>query len=333
MALGRKYSQLSQKEGVSLSINNDPTSSSNCDRLLARIVVFWVSLLVLSIGIDSPTVQGQNLTPESIESSSPTGNGNRVVSRSAPGTSVQTTIVTTSVATPTPVNPSNPASVLAPPASDATRPVSAATASDADFRQPGQTGSAGQLAALPGANQIQYPYPASYPPQYRTALLYPPVRATATCAQCTVPYQIPTLGLSNPVTVRRPNQSLFGSCCGWNRAAVPMTALQVPSIEQPLLQVQPPAQQIPSLSIVDPSQAAFPQPAVQSNFAAGGIPQIGGTSNFFNSPLVQGAGVYQPLIRLANVKPGTYLGQGIIGQPTAYVDGQPIRNLLRYISP
>jgi len=27
------------------------------------------------------------------------------------------------------------------------------------------------------------------------------------------------------------------------------------------------------------------------------------------------------------------LGQGLIGQPTAYVDGQPLRNLLRYVAP
>ena len=34
-----------------------------------------------------------------------------------------------------------------------------------------------------------------------------------------------------------------------------------------------------------------------------------------------------------NLPPSTYLGQGLIGQPTAYVDGQPFRNLFRYISP
>lgn len=42
---------------------------------------------------------------------------------------------------------------------------------------------------------------------------------------------------------------------------------------------------------------------------------------------------YQPLLRFQNLPPGTYMGQGMIGQPTAYVDGQPIRNLLRYIFP
>jgi len=42
---------------------------------------------------------------------------------------------------------------------------------------------------------------------------------------------------------------------------------------------------------------------------------------------------YTPLISLRNLPPGTYLGQGIIGQPKAYVDGEPVRNLFRYILP
>lgn len=42
---------------------------------------------------------------------------------------------------------------------------------------------------------------------------------------------------------------------------------------------------------------------------------------------------YQPILKFQNMPPGTYLGQGFIGQPTAYVDGQPLRNLLRYIFP
>ncbi len=42
---------------------------------------------------------------------------------------------------------------------------------------------------------------------------------------------------------------------------------------------------------------------------------------------------YRPVVRLQNLPPGTYVGQGIIGQPKAYVDGQPMRNLFRYILP
>ena len=64
-----------------------------------------------------------------------------------------------------------------------------------------------------------------------------------------------------------------------------------------------------------------------------GTPQFGRTNNSGLSSLFAGTGQYTPLIQFRNMPPGTYLGQGVIGQPTAYVDGQPIRNLLRYVSP
>ena len=44
-------------------------------------------------------------------------------------------------------------------------------------------------------------------------------------------------------------------------------------------------------------------------------------------------GSINPMIQFRNNPPGTYLGQGLIGQPTAYVDGQPFRNLFRYVTP
>lgn len=40
-----------------------------------------------------------------------------------------------------------------------------------------------------------------------------------------------------------------------------------------------------------------------------------------------------PLIPLRSMPYGTYLGQGIIGQPVAYVEGEPVRNFLRYVFP
>ncbi len=65
-----------------------------------------------------------------------------------------------------------------------------------------------------------------------------------------------------------------------------------------------------------------------------GTPQLNRTNTPFSS-LLAGSGrtAYTPLIQFRNMPPGTYLGQGVIGQPTAYVDGQPIRNLIRYVSP
>jgi hypothetical protein len=42
---------------------------------------------------------------------------------------------------------------------------------------------------------------------------------------------------------------------------------------------------------------------------------------------------YRPLFSLGQENYNVQLGRGIIGQPTAYVSGQPIRNFLRYLSP
>ena len=112
---------------------------------------------------------------------------------------------------------------------------------------------------------------------------------------------------------------------------------------------QAPAFQAPSLNPAVGSGIVAPQVGQGFQFQPGiGTPQFGnaqfGASQFGTpqfgaqgarwwTPFVSGSGVYTPLIRLQSLSPGTYLGQGIIGQPTAYVDGQPVRNLLRYIAP
>jgi hypothetical protein len=92
-----------------------------------------------------------------------------------------------------------------------------------------------------------------------------------------------------------------------------------------------------------PFQAGFPQLGFQQQYAQGapgyplqpglGVPQFNQTGGNWWSPFLTGSGYYTPLLNFRNMPQGTYLGQGIIGQPTAYVDSQPFRNLLRYISP
>ncbi len=42
---------------------------------------------------------------------------------------------------------------------------------------------------------------------------------------------------------------------------------------------------------------------------------------------------YRPLIGFGQSLSNAYLGRGIIGQPIAYVDGQPVRNFIRYLFP
>lgn len=91
-------------------------------------------------------------------------------------------------------------------------------------------------------------------------------------------------------------------------------------------------------------QQTFQQPSFQPQQGFGfgfgnglqtgiGVPQFNQTGGNWWTPFITGSGYYTPLLNFRNMPPGTYLGQGLIGQPTAYVDGQPVRNLLRYISP
>ncbi len=42
---------------------------------------------------------------------------------------------------------------------------------------------------------------------------------------------------------------------------------------------------------------------------------------------------YRPILPVASMPRSYFVGPGIIGQPTVYVPGQPVRNLLRYVSP
>lgn len=67
------------------------------------------------------------------------------------------------------------------------------------------------------------------------------------------------------------------------------------------------------------------QPATafsQGQFA----PQV---QNYFQQP--QQRTTYTPLFQLQQFPVNAYAGQGILGSPKLYVDGQPIRNLMRYL--
>ncbi len=87
-----------------------------------------------------------------------------------------------------------------------------------------------------------------------------------------------------------------------------------------------------------PTGTVYPYPVASTVPTLNEAPVLPPTFN--NSPVlpptsysVPARANYQPLLRFQNLPPGSYLGQGMIGQPTAYVDGQPFRNLLRYIFP
>jgi len=152
---------------------------------------------------------------------------------------------------------------------------------------------------------------------------YPAVNRVAFAPNPQVAFQAPTLGIGRVTTAQR--AQIFDCQCrpqNYLVQQVPIPATQSPALQAPSLSIQDGT----TTGLGSTQPGAFQQVASQ--------PQLAFQNNgSWWDPIATGSGVYRPIIRLSNVKPGTYLGQGIVGQPTAYVDGQPIRNLMRYIFP
>lgn len=141
----------------------------------------------------------------------------------------------------------------------------------------------------------------------------------------------PTLGITStnalkpasggqPAMVAAP--AAAGCNCGPQVGAGALAASGVPpySTGVPTVPFAPPAGlpgTIPT-SMTQPNVAA--QPSAGSN---------GATTAYY--PYLTGN--FQPIVATKNLPPGTYMGRGMFGQPTAYIDGQPMRNLFRYVFP
>ena len=84
---------------------------------------------------------------------------------------------------------------------------------------------------------------------------------------------------------------------------------------------------------VQPTLSQAPQVGLQSGAGNFGLGQFnaGNGTLFGNSGRTNS--VYQPLLPLLRMPQGSYLGQGVIGQPEAYVNNQPLRNFFRYLLP
>jgi hypothetical protein len=81
--------------------------------------------------------------------------------------------------------------------------------------------------------------------------------------------------------------------------------------------------------LATPGAAATQYRIVSTPLAVGG---------YAYAPLAAGAEgssyvYFRPLIPLVPPPPVYYFGQGILGQPKVYVPGQPLRNVLRYLTP
>lgn len=184
----------------------------------------------------------------------------------------------------------------------AARPVVAGTRSNADNNLSNRVSAQrpNQLGTYP------YPAPTSYPAFRQTSFQSTvasggQVRTAQNC-NCTPGasggFQVPanTVPSIQAAPLPPPQGRLF----------VPGTAVNGQAVSPPAFQV-PPANYAP----------------VQTGIGSGSWYQ----------PFVAGTGAYQPVFNVRPMPVGTYLGQGIVGQPTAYVAGQTFRNLLRYIFP
>jgi hypothetical protein len=147
---------------------------------------------------------------------------------------------------------------------------------------------------------------------------------------------------NQPPQLRFPQQNRLAQC-NCNGVPVPPQQLQFPPQNYGYQGFQ--GQPTPTYQAPQPTfqQQGFPPQQGFGFGAAGqggyplqaglGVPQFNQTGGNWWTPFISGSGYYTPLLNFRNMPQGTYLGQGLIGQPTAYVDGQPFRNLLRYVSP
>ena len=140
-----------------------------------------------------------------------------------------------------------------------------------------------------------------------------------------------------PVTQGSPNATLGTSAPTgqWNTATTgyPPQGVSVANTQQPV--VAPQVTYSPSLGVPTTWQVAM-RPGCQScGTPPASLPPTLPTYSPNQGTVAgfppAGRQVYQPLIALQNMPPSVYPGQGIFGSPKLYVDGQPIRNLLRYL--
>lgn len=155
------------------------------------------------------------------------------------------------------------------------------------------------------------------------------------------PDAVPPTAPTTPVVVQAgpiptPNGSAVGQVQPLAGAGVPVVdPFQYGSAaaSQPTLGITPQSSLRPWLrgGGFGSATATLPPPAASLP------PQLPGAGPSIQYPQVippattTGNGRYQPLLPLRNMPPGTWLGQGMFGQPKAYVDGQPVRNLFRYM--
>lgn len=271
------------------------------------IVTGWVLLLPW---VFAPSVEGQRAEAyEYMSASSPLKNGWTVTSQSLPGRSIST------VVTPAPLGGSPnsnagvtlvPTSAQIPTGAQAPYPTSAGNM----FNQTPSTAGAGGGSWVWVPNQGMGTAPGGVP-----VITQPTLGITSTNA--------PTNTLKPPSPQQPVGVPAAVPGCPCNPPSSGMTASAVPPYTTGVPTV--PFAPAPGLPGTIPTSGFQPSGTVPT--AAGGT---GGMTTAYYPYLT---GNFQPIVATKNLPPGTYMGRGIFGQPTAYVDGQPMRNLFRYVFP
>jgi hypothetical protein len=257
---------------------------------------FVLSLLVFSLAtLTSGSLRAQNAAAyEYMTASSPLKNGWMVTSQTIPGRPIST------VVTPGPVNGSGTSVTLTP----------------TSMQTPGST-----VTTTPA-------YPTAYSPAATPATggswVWVPNNGMGMTGGGVPVVTQPTLGITSNNSFKPPVAAAPANCqCQPNGvvATVPPYTTGVPTI--PFAAPAPLPVTVPTSYTTSASGSATAAPGAAA--PAGGSP----TTVYY--PYLTGN--FQPIVATQNMPPGTYLGRGLIGQPTAYVDGQPVRNLFRYIFP
>lgn len=163
------------------------------------------------------------------------------------------------------------------------------------------SGSNPRLAAQSFATGLPYVTPAPRG-RYPTSPYRGPMYQTASY-QRTVPARLASTAAQTTAPVTAPAQNV-------------LPQYQQPGIYPTAYQCTTPAPSFPSTGAVP---GAYVPPTLTPNLTPG-----------LYSPNNSG---YSPLFSLGQENYNVLLGRGIIGQPTVYVPGQPIRNFMRYLSP
>lgn len=202
---------------------------------------------------------------------------------------------------------------------------------------PPSLGSAGAFPASPGA------FTGSAPGAFPGGTAGPSLNGPGVTIPAPAPYTVPNNAVGAPLNGAMtrsdvlPNSPSNANLGGGYAAPTPTYPRSNGLVNSSPFVSDPPCQFDASYMV---SPTVYRQATGCDTPARGaGVPYAGGSPFAYTPPTMmpypsQGNnGGFRPLIGFGQNAYNAQVGRGIIGQPTAYVNGQPIRNFLRYIFP